>query len=894
MAQGVFMKAIELVKAYNPKDFEDKIYTMWKDGGYFVPHSGDGDPYVIIIPPPNVTGILHMGHGLNNTLQDLLVRYWRMKGRPALWVPGTDHAGIATQNVLERRLKAQGKSRHDLGRQKFIEETWKVKEEHHGIITRQLETIGASCDWSRERFTMDEGCSKAVREVFVSLYERGLLYRGEYLVNWCSSCGTALADDEVEHEEKQGGLWEIDYQMADGNDRLSVVTTRPETMFGDLAVAVHPEDERYRGYIGRLVRLPIAERNIPVIADSHVDRSFGTGCLKVTPAHDANDYEIGRHHNLGFLNVMNPDGTMNENAPSFVQGIPSIQARKATVKKLEELGVLRSHKEHRHQIGHCYRCGTVIEPLLSKQWFVRMKPMAAKALAAWKNDEIRFYPKKWENTYRYWLENLRDWCVSRQIWWGHQIPAWTCASCGKLHVLRVTPKSCPDCGGQLQRDPDVLDTWFSSWLWPFSTLGWPEKTADLAKFYPTATLVTGYDIIFFWVARMIMAGLEFMGKVPFRDVYITGLIRDKQGRKMAKSLGNGIDPMDVVDKYGADAMKFTLVYLSAQGEDIPLDMDSCKIGSKFANKIWNAARFILINLDGRRLDNLSASGTVGSMHEGLALAHRWIWHRFNQAVKSVNEAMSSYRFDDMAHAVYEYFWNDYCDWYVEASKLGLYGDDEDLKDETASMLMQALKESLKLLHPFLPFITEEIWSKLPGENTPLIVSCYPEVDDTLNNPEVEARFDVLRELVVGVRTLRSEFTIPVSKSIKVRMEITGRPGNALRDTLELAAMLIRSDDIQFTSDESHDDSIPVIGKGFVAHVFIKDSIDIGAAVKRYEKSLEKTERLIEAKRRKLANEKFISCAPDEVVNTENASLAALEDIAARSQVYLGVLKGESG
>ncbi len=894
------MKAIELAKAYSPKDFEDKIYTMWKDGGYFAPHSKGGDPYVIVIPPPNVTGILHMGHGLNNTLQDLLIRYWRMKGRPALWVPGTDHAGIATQNVLERRLKSQGKSRHDLGRQKFIEETWKVKEEHLKVITRQLETIGASCDWSRERFTMDEGCSKAVREVFVSLYERGLLYKGEYLVNWCPSCGTALADDEVDHEEKQGGLWEIDYQMADSadsadsNDLLSVVTTRPETMFGDLAVAVHPEDERYKGYIGRFVRLPIAERNIPVIADPHVDRSFGTGCLKVTPAHDANDYEIGQNHNLGFLNVMNPDGTMNENAPPLVQGMPSIQARKATVKKLEEIGVLRSYKEHRHQIGHCYRCGTVIEPLLSKQWFVRMKPMATKALAAWKNDEIRFYPKKWENTYRYWLENLRDWCVSRQIWWGHQIPAWTCASCGKLHVLRDDPQSCPDCKGQLQRDPDVLDTWFSSWLWPFSTLGWPEKTADLAQFYPTTTLVTGYDIIFFWVARMIMAGLEFMGKVPFKDVYITGLIRDKQGRKMAKSLGNGIDPMEVVDKFGADAMKFTLVYLSAQGEDIPLDMDSCKLGSKFANKIWNAARFIIINLDGRRLSNLSASDTNESIHNGLALAHRWIWHRFNQAVKSVNDAMSSYRFDDMAHAVYEYFWNDYCDWYVEISKLGLYGDDEDLKDETASMLIQVLKESLKLLHPFLPFITEEIWSKLPEENTPLIVTSYPEVDDTLNDSEAEVRFDVLRELVVGVRTLRSEFTIPMSQSIKVRMEITGRPGNALRETLELAAMLIRSDDIQFTSDESHEDSIPVIGKGFVAHVFIKDSIDIDAAVKRHEKSLKKTKGLIEAKRRKLANEKFISSAPKDVVNTERASLADLEDIAARSEVYLGVLKGESG
>ena len=897
------MKAIELSKAYNPKDFEERIYKMWKDGGYFAPESSGllenseeykNNPFVIVIPPPNVTGVLHMGHGLNNSLQDILIRYWRMKGRPALWVPGTDHAGIATQNVVERRLKEKGLSRYDLGREKFLEETWKVKEEHHSIITKQLEKIGASCDWSRERFTMDEGLSRAVREVFVSLYERDLLYKGEYLVNWCPSCGTALADDEVDHEEKNGGLWEIKYPLSSGSGFLTVATTRPETMYGDTAVAVHPDDTRYTDYIGKTVKLPLTGRDIPVIADSYVDMEFGTGCVKITPAHDPNDFEIGNRHSLQRISVMNSDGTLNSNAPEFVRGLNVKDARRITVEKLEEQNLIVSYKEHSHQVGHCYRCSTVVEPYLSEQWFVRMQPLADKALKAWKDGKLGFFPRKWENTYRHWLENIRDWCISRQIWWGHQIPAWTCSECGTLHVLREDPEVCPECGSdKLVRDPDVLDTWFSSWLWPFSTLGWPEKTEDLKDFYPTTALVTGYDIIFFWVARMIMAGLEFMGEVPFKDIYITGLVRDKKGRKMSKSLGNGIDPLDVVDKYGADAMKFTLAYLSAQGEDIPMDMDTIKIGSKFANKIWNATRFVLMNLEGISFkDPISVDKTT---------ADRWILHRLNEAVKTVNKAVKSYRFDDMAHAVYEYFWNDYCDWYVESAKLGLYGDDPEEKNRTATMLIYVLEESLKLLHPFLPFITEEIWEKLPGislsggvTKNPLIVTDFPQENENRHNETADNAFSKLMEIVTSVRTLRSEFTIPPSKQIKIRLELTDANtdfSEKFPEMEKLAAMLVRSNDLKLLDKgEYTDNALAVVGRGFTAYLYIKDMIDTDEIVKRFEKSLEKTLKLIDSKKKKLSNENFVSRAPEEIIEREKSSLKELEDTAQRSSEYLNILK----
>ncbi len=882
------MNAVELAKVYNPSEFEEKIYQEWNESGSFLPvDSGNGkNPFVIVIPPPNVTGVLHMGHGLNNTLQDVLIRYNRMLGRPTLWVPGSDHAGIATQHVVERELQSRGTSRHEIGREKFVEETWKVKERHHTTIVKQLQKIGSSCDWSRERFTLDAGLSKAVREVFVSLYERGLIYKGNYLVNWCAVCGTALSDDEVEHREKPGKMYKIRYPYADGSGFIEIATTRPETMFGDVAVAVNPEDDRYKELVGKKVILPLTDREIPIIADAYVSMEFGTGMVKITPAHDPNDYEMGKRHNLEQINILSPDGKLNASVPEAYRGMTVENARAAVLDDLRKEDLLVDIQDHIHQIGHCYRCDTVIEPFISDQWFVSMKSMADKALQALYSDAIRFYPKKWENTYIQWLTNIRDWCISRQLWWGHRIPVWYCNDCGEMMVLRNTPDFCQACGSSnIRQDEDVLDTWFSSWLWPFSTLGWPDSTIDLSTFFPTSTLVTGYDIIFFWVARMIMASLEFMGEVPFRDICMTGLVRDKQGRKMSKSLGNGIDPLKVVDLYGADAMKFTLCFLAAQGNDILLDMDTFKMGSRFANKVWNATRFLLMNLEGKKLLNLQ---TIE-----LRTIDKWIYHRFNKTAAEVEKAMKVYRFNDATQAVYDFFWNDFCDWYIEASKASLYSDSEAEQNRAVTLLLDILAESMRLLHPFLSFLTEEIYQKLPNTEGYVISESYPVFNKSKSDEHAEIYFSTLQDVVKKIRTLRSEFSLPPEK--KVRVVIKTDEGLAAAQYLieqkNLIAKFINASEVHFNHEAviSTEGSVPVAGMNFEAFVFIRDAVDVPQEIAKLEKERVKVMKQLDGVNKKLANEKFLKSAPKAVIAKENGKKVEFTEKIQKIDRHLTVL-----
>jgi valyl-tRNA synthetase len=912
------MNSIELAKAYDPKTFEDRIYALWKNSNSFAPKTENNSakdsakkPFVVVIPPPNVTGVLHVGHGLNNSLQDIIVRFHRMFGSPALWVPGTDHAGIATQHVVERKLKEQGKNRRDLGREKFIEETWKIKKEHHAIITKQLEKLGASVDWNRERFTMDEGLSKAVREVFVTLFERGLIYKGNYLVNWCTSCGTALADDEVDHEDTQGKMYHIRYYFTDNKEKyIEIATTRPETLLGDTAVAVHPEDERYSSLKGKTLRLPLTERDIPLIFDSYVDRAFGTGALKVTPAHDPNDWDLAKRHDLVILNILSSDGTLNSEVPEKYRGLSVKKARQAVIEDLIAGGWYVKDEPINHSVGHCYRCHTVIEPFLSEQWFVKMKPLAEKALACWQKGEIIFYPKKWENTYKHWMENIRDWCVSRQLWWGHRIPAWTCKDCGKLTASRNDIDVCPECKSKnIEQDSDVLDTWFSSWLWPFSVMGWEktgDATPDLKLFYPTTALITAYDIIFFWVSRMIMAGLEFTGKAPFRDIYIHGLVRDKQGRKMSKSLGNGLDPLELVDEFGADAMKFTLAFMCAQGQDILVDKESFKMGTKFANKVWNASRYILMNLEGRELVENPA----------LNASDKWIYSRLNDAAKSMKEAFLSYRFNDAAQTAYEFFWNDFCDWYVEATKLSIKDGDNNEKDRAATVLLDILSQSLRLLHPLLPFVTEEIYQKLPekilqgsiglsnknigfsqnpqsetGQKALLINAQYPVFDENLNDPLQEKNFAALQSVVGMTRTLRSECGITSDKKLRLLIRCGADFKAPFTENEGLIKLLAGACDLQIEkageSSAKPSGSIGLAGQGFEIFVFVAEAIDTQALKKKLSGDLARDQKYIESLRGKLANEQFVKNAPLELVQEQKIKL---QETLKRTEKFADYLK----
>ena len=911
------MKAIELEKAYNPKDFEDRIYKGWESQGYFKPASDKASPvhaewekcackecksalYSVVIPPPNVTGVLHMGHGLNNTLQDIVVRYHRMKGDNTLWLTGTDHAGIATQNVVERALKKEGKTRYDLGREKLVERTWQVTHEHHDIIVKQQRKLGNSTDWERERFTYDEGLSKAVRDVFVTLYERGLMYKGQRLVNWCPRCGTALADDEVDHEDTQGAMYHIYYEYADGSGKIEVATTRPETFFGDTAVAVNPTDERYTALVGKKLKLPITGKEIPIIADEYVDKEFGTGMVKITPAHDPNDWEVGKRHNLEVVNLLTPDGRLNENVPEKYRGLKPEAARKMVIEDLTEAGLFKGEEKMVHSVGHCYRCKTIVEPYLSYQWFVKMKPLADKALKAWKDGDIVFYPRKWENTYTHWMENIRDWCVSRQIWWGHRIPAWYCQKCGEVIVSREDPSKCPKCGAgaeELKQDEDVLDTWFSSWLWPFSTLGWPEKTADLETFYPTTALVTAYDIIFFWVSRMIMAGLEFTGKAPFHDIYIHGLVRDKQGRKMSKSLGNGMDPLEIIDMYGADALKFTLGFMCAQGQDILIDKDSFKLGSRFCNKVWNASRYLLGNLEGRNL--------IPVTDADLTELDKWIYARLNNAAKLARAALEGYRYNDAASALMEYFWNEFCDWYVEATKLNFKNGDEHEKDRQASVLMNILEENLRLLHPYLPFVTEEIYSKLPlseiAENRKkagaqkiasnseykgmLINAPYPEAIAERDNAAVVERFDVLKDLIGKTRALRAECGLDPAAKLNMAVIVqSGSAAEVCKEKTDMIELLAGMKQVEFT-DKKPARAIGAVGSGFEAFLIVDENVNIEALKAKFNKEIETQTKYAENSERKLGGN-FAQHAPAQLVEEEKQKLAEARGRIEKLQSYL--------
>ena len=881
------MKAVELAKSYNPKDFEERIYASWKEKGEFKPREGKGEHFSIVMPPPNVTGILHMGHALNNSLQDIIIRYYRMTGRPTLWVPGTDHAGIATQNVVERQLKKEGLRRQDLGREKFLERTWQVKEKHHDIIKSQLEKMGCSCDWDHERFTMDEGLSHAVREAFVSLYERGLIYKGKYLVNYCPKCGTALSDDEVEHEAEPGKLYHVRYPYSDGSGYIIVATTRPETMFGDSAVAVHPEDERYKDIVGKSLDLPLTNRKIKIIADAFVSREFGTGMVKITPAHDPNDFECGKRNNLEAINILNPDGTLNDNCPEKYRNLQAVEARPLVVSDLEKGGYIEKIEAHDHEVGHCYRCHTIVEPYLSDQWFVRMRSLADKAMDALKKSDIVFYPRRWENTYSRWLESIRDWCISRQLWWGHRIPVWYCQDCGAEIVSREDVSECPKCHSHnLKQDNDVLDTWFSSWLWPFSTLGWPDDTEDLKKFFPTSCLVSAYDIIFFWISRMIMSSEEFLKVAPFKDIVITGLVRDKQGRKMSKSLGNGVDPIEIIDMYGADAMKFTLCYMAAQGQDVLIDNDSFKMGSRFANKIWNATRFLLMNLEGRELVEFDIAS--------LTTMDKWIYSQLNSAAGEIKKAMESYRFNDAASAIYSFFWNDLCDWYIEASKQKLLHGSDCEKNLQISILMDILEKSMRLMHPFLSFITEEIYQKLPNHEGDVIVQSYPEFDEALTFDAEVRQVEALKDIVKSVRSQRSNLQIPPEKKLKVVLRV--KEGfdalPLIRSEITFVSSIVGASDFIIDEDASENTSgsVPTSGAGYECFLFVKDAIDVDAELKKLALEIGKAEKLLESAEKKLSNPQFVNNAKAEAVEKERKKKAEAEEIIEKSKAHIELLK----
>ncbi len=849
-----------MAKGYEPGEVEQRWYQYWEDNGLFRAEArSDKDPFCIVIPPPNVTGTLHMGHALNNTLQDILCRYKKMMGCNVLWQPGMDHAGIATQNVVERDLASKGTDRHTVGREKFEELVWEWKEKYGGIIINQLRRLGCSCDWSRERFTMDEGLSRAVKEVFVRLYEEGLIYRGDYIINWCPRCHTALADIEVEHEDMDSFLYYIRYPFENREGHLIVATTRPETLLGDTAVAVNPKDERYGDLSGASVILPILNRPIPVILETYVDMEFGTGALKITPAHDPNDFEIGNTHDLERIKVIDENGIMNELAGPY-QGLDRFECREKILEDLKEAGLLEKIEDYQNAVGHCYRCKTMIEPLLSKQWFVKTGPLAEVASQAVKQGKTRISPANWEATYFDWMDNIRDWCVSRQIWWGHRIPAWYCQECGEVIVAKETPSNCTSCQSEnLVRESDVLDTWFSSALWPFSTLGWPDSTDELKTFYPTSVLITGFDILFFWVARMMMMGIHFMDDIPFDNVYIHALVRDAEGKKMSKSKGNVIDPLEIMDEYGTDSFRFTLAALAAQGRDIKLSEERIQGYRHFVNKIWNAARFALMNMEGK--------GDIGSDDRIYTLADRWILTRLSRVSTEVSQALEDFRFNDAAGLCYQFVWHELCDWYLEMAKESFYGDDEVLKQSAKQTVKEALMASLKLLHPFMPFVTEEIWHKLPGPESSIMTTSFPRASDFMEDADAIKEMDLLMGVITGIRNIRGEMNIPPSKSVSIVIDMAGKEDSEIlaRDLGHIKS-LAKVDDVSIVSDvpKPEASATAVFGQNQV-HVLLKGLIDFEEERKRLRKEIKKVEKDIQASDKKLSNKNFLEKAPSDIV-----------------------------
>ena len=857
----------ELAKQYDPKNVEDRIYQTWLDGNYFhAEPDPEKKPYTIVIPPPNITGQLHMGHALDNTLQDILIRFRRMQGYDTLWLPGTDHASIATEAKIVAAMKEEGITKEDIGREGFLKRAWEWKAQYGGRIIEQLKKMGSSCDWERERFTLDEGCSKAVREVFCNLYEKGLIYRGERIINWCTHCKTSISDAEVEYEEHDGNFWHFKYPFKDGSGYIEVATTRPETIPGDTAVAVHPDDERYKDVIGKTVVIPVIGREIPVVADSYAKMDKGTGAVKITPAHDPNDFEVGLRNNLPVINVMTDDGFMNEKAGKYA-GMNLMECRKAIVKDLTDAGALVKIEPTKHEVGSCYRCHTVVEPRVSKQWFVKMKPLAEPAIKAVKDGKTKFIPERFDKIYFNWMENIRDWCISRQLWWGHRIPAWYCEDCGEITVSREDPTKCCKCGSEhITQDPDTLDTWFSSALWPFSTLGWPDKTPELAHYYPTSTLVTGYDIIFFWVARMIFSACEQMGEVPFDTVFIHGIVRDEQGRKMSKSLGNGIDPLIVIDKYGADALRLTLATGNSPGNDMRYSEKKVEASRNFANKIWNAARFILMNLD----ENEPAP----HIPEELALEDKWVLSLFNKLTKEVTDNLEKFELGIAVSKLYDFIWDIFCDWYIELAKIRLQQGGEKAT-QVKAVLVYVMSETLKLLHPFMPFITEEIWQTLPHEGETIMKAPWPVYSEKLVFDEDEAKMEIIMEAIRAIRNRRGEMNVPPSRKAHVYIA-TDKTEEFNTATVFMQRLASASD---VTVGESFDipNAVSIVTAHAKIYIPMGDLVDFEAERKRLTKEKENAEKKLAQINNKLSNPGFLAKAPQQVVDGQKAEAEKLTE-----------------